>query len=97
MRNAAILAFVAALSGGVTALLAAFRGRRSIPKWSFVAGMILLALESICSGLAAHTDQGGEAIQYWQQWRLVAMSFLPGTWLLFSFTFARGNAGEFLF
>ena len=25
------------------------------------------------------------------------MSFLPGTWLLFSFTFARGNAGEFLF
>ena len=58
MRNAAILAFVAALLGGVTALLAAFRERRSIPKWSFVAGMILLALESIFSGLAAQTDQG---------------------------------------
>ena len=59
--------------------------------------MSLLALESIFSGLAAHTDQGGEAIRYWQQWRLVAMSFLPGTWLLFSFSYARGNAREFLF
>ena len=97
MKNAAILAFVAALLGGVTALLAAFREHRSIPKWSFVAGMTLLALESVFSGLAAHTDQGGEAIRYWQQWRLVTMSFLPGTWLLFSFSYARGNAGEFLF
>jgi putative PEP-CTERM system histidine kinase len=97
MKNAAILAFVAALLGGATALLAVFRERRSIPKWSFVAGMILLALESVFSGLAAHTDQGGEAIRDWQQWRLVAMSFLPGTWLLFSFSYARGNAGEFLF
>jgi putative PEP-CTERM system histidine kinase len=97
MRNAAILAFVAALLGGLTALVAAFRERRSIPKWSFVAGMTLLALESVFSGLAAHTDQGGEAIRYWQQWRLVAMSFLPGTWLVFSFSYARGNAKEFLF
>jgi putative PEP-CTERM system histidine kinase len=97
MKNAAILAFVAALLGGVTALLAAFRERRSIPKWSFATGMTLLALESVFSGLAAHTDQGSEAIKYWHQWRLVAMSLLPGTWLLFSFTFARGNAREFLF
>jgi putative PEP-CTERM system histidine kinase len=97
MKNAAILAFAAAFLGGVTALLAAFRERRSIPKWSFVTGMTLLALESIFSGLAAHTDRGGEAIRYWQQWRLAAMSFLPGTWLLFSFSYARGNAVEFLY
>jgi putative PEP-CTERM system histidine kinase len=97
MRNAAILAFVAAFLGGVTALLAAFRERRALPKGCFVAGMSLLALESIFSGLAAHTDQGSEAIGYWQQWRLVAMSLLPGTWLLFSFSYARGNATEFLF
>ncbi len=96
MKNAAILAFAAALMGGVTALLAVFRERKSIPKLSFVAGMILLVLESIFSGLAAQTDKGSEAIRYWQQWRLVAMSFLPGTWLLFSISYARGNAGEFL-
>src|ERR1035441_5644189 len=97
MRNAAILAFFAALLGGVAGLLAALRERRSIPKWCFVAGMALLALESVFSGLAAHTDQGGDAIKYWQQWRLAAMSFLPGTWLLFSFSYARGNSREFLF
>jgi putative PEP-CTERM system histidine kinase len=97
MRNAAILAFVAALLGGVVAVLAAFRERRSIAKWSFVAGMTLLALESLFSGLAAHTDQGGEAVKYWQQWRLATLSLLPGTWLLFSLSYARGNSREFLF
>ena len=96
-RNAAILAFVAALLGGLAALLAVLRERRSIPKWCFVAGMALLALESLFSGLADLTDQGGEAIKYWQQWRLAAMSFLPGVWLLFSFSYPRGNHREFLF
>ena len=89
--------FCRRLAGRGDGVVGLFRERRSIPKWSFVAGMILLALESVFSGLAAHTDQGGEAIRYWQQWRLVAMSFLPGTWLLFSFSYARGNAGGFLF
>jgi putative PEP-CTERM system histidine kinase len=58
--------------------------------------MVLLALESIFSSLSAHTDQGSEAVKYWQQWRLVAMSLLPGTWLLFSLSYARGNFREFL-
>ena len=58
--------------------------------------MILLALESVFSGLAAYTDQGGDAVKYWQQWRLLAMSFLPGTWLIFSLSYARGNSREFL-
>jgi putative PEP-CTERM system histidine kinase len=96
MKNAGILAFIAALAGGVTALLAVFRERRAVPKWSFVTGMTLLALESVFSGLAASTEEGGEAIRHWQQWRLVAMSFLPATWLLFSVSYARGNAAEFL-
>jgi putative PEP-CTERM system histidine kinase len=92
-----MLAFAAALLGVVVALSAAFRERRSISKWCFVAGMTLLALESIFSGLAAHTtDQGSETIKYWQHWRLVAMAFLPGTWLMFSLSYARGNYREFL-
>jgi putative PEP-CTERM system histidine kinase len=32
----------------------------------------------------------------WQNWRLIAMSFLPGVWLIFSLTYARGNYSEFL-
>jgi putative PEP-CTERM system histidine kinase len=97
MKHADILAFAAAWMGGAAALAAAFRERRPISKWCFVAGMILLALESIFTGLAAHTDQGSEAVKYWQQWRLVALSFLPGIWLVFSLSYARGNYQEFLF
>lgn len=37
-----------------------------------------------------------EEITYWQKWRLTVMSFLPGIWLLFSLTYARGNFLDFL-
>jgi putative PEP-CTERM system histidine kinase len=33
---------------------------------------------------------------YWQDWRLLAMSFLPGIWLFFSLSYGRGNYLEFL-
>ncbi len=32
----------------------------------------------------------------WQNWRLLTMSFLPAIWLLFSLSYSRGNAREFL-
>ena len=31
----------------------------------------------------------------WQAWRLVAMTFLPAVWLLFSLSYARGNYRQF--
>jgi putative PEP-CTERM system histidine kinase len=96
MRNAAILAFAGAVVSAATALLAAFRERRSTPKFCFVAGMLLLSLESFFAGMAANTDSGGLAIRYWHEWEFAAKSLLPGTWLLFSLTYARGNAREFL-
>jgi putative PEP-CTERM system histidine kinase len=33
---------------------------------------------------------------YWQNWRMVANAFLPGVWLFFSLTYARGNYQESL-
>ena len=33
---------------------------------------------------------------YWQSWRLLAMSLLPGIWLFFSLSYGRGNYREFL-
>jgi putative PEP-CTERM system histidine kinase len=95
MRSAVILAFSAAITGAVTATWAAVRERRSIPKWSFVAGIYLLAIDSLLSGLAAATENPAEAIE-WQQWRILTMSLLPVTWLLFSLSYARGNAAEFI-
>lgn len=81
--------------GGLVALIAAFRERGSIPKWSFVAGMLVFSVESIFSALAAQTDTDPD-VRLWLHWRLAAMSLLPGIWLVFALTYARGNVREFL-
>jgi putative PEP-CTERM system histidine kinase len=91
--NAVTLDYSAAVLGGVIALIAAIRERRSLAGWFFVAGMVLLSCESVFSGLAAVFPN--EAAR-WENWALLAMSLLPGTWLCFSLSYARGNYGEFL-
>jgi putative PEP-CTERM system histidine kinase len=96
MNNAVILAFVAASLSGALALVFAWYERRSIAHLSFVAGMAVLAVESIFGGLAASATLPEEMV-YWQNWRLLAMSCLPGTWFLFSLSYGRGNHREFLF
>ena len=95
MSAAAILAFSAAFCGGAIALLAAFRERRSAAVWFFVAGMAMLSCESVFSGLM--TEAGSrEQAGHWENWALLSMSLLPGTWLFFSLSYARGNHREFL-
>lgn len=96
MKHVDILAFAAAFMGFATAIMAAFRERRALPKSCLVVGLLLLALESFFTGLAANPDISLERVAAWQQLRLLVMSLLPGTWLLFSLSYARGNAKEFL-
>ena len=95
MSNADILAFASALFCSVLALIVAWNERRSVAHWAFVAGMLALAVEEVCFALTADAASPEEMV-YWQNWRLVAMSFLPGIWLFFSLSYARGNYSEFL-
>ena len=95
MNNAVIFAFTGATVSGALALLFAWYERRSIAHLSFVLGMALLAAESVFSGLTA-TSTLPEEMVYWQNWRLLAMSFLPSIWLFFSLSYGRGNHREFL-
>jgi len=95
MNNAAILAFSAAIVSGTLALLFAWYERRSIAHLSFVLGLAVLAMECVLSGLTATATLPEEMI-YWQNWRLSAMSFLPGVWLFFSLSYGRGNHREYL-
>ena len=92
---AVILAYFSAVLGVAVAIAGTLRERRSVAHWFFVAGMAALSAEGIFSGLTADGLLPEELI-YWQNWRLVALSFLPGTWLLFSLSYARGNFREFL-
>ena len=95
MSNADTLGFASAIFCGVLALIVAWNARRSLAHWAFVAGMVALAAEDVCFALTSDAASPEEMV-YWQNWRLVAMSFLPGIWLLFSLTYARGNYSEFL-
>jgi len=93
--NAVILAFSAAFFGVVTALIALWRERRCLAIWLFAAGMALLALESVFSGLNENALLAEDKM-YWENWAVVTTAFLGGTWLSFSLTYARGNYREFL-
>ena len=95
MNTTIIFAYASAALGAALALGGALRARRSVSRWAFVAGMVMLAMERVCNGLYVGTSSL-EDMHYWQEWGLVAATFLPGVWLLFSLTYARGNAREFL-
>src|ERR1039458_5346064 len=95
MSAAVMLDFAGAFFAGAIALLAAWRARRSVAGWCFVAGMALLACESAFSGFGAKAVFPEEAVA-WENGAVLAMALLPGTWLLFSLTYARGNYREFL-
>ena len=95
MSNADILGFSSALFCGILALIVAWNKRRSVAHWAFVAGMLTMAVEDILFALTADATLPEEMV-YWQNWRLVAMSFLPSIWLFFSLSYARGNYLESL-
>jgi putative PEP-CTERM system histidine kinase len=95
MDFACIFAFASALFATAIAAVMAWSARRSIAHWSIAAGMAALAAESVCSGFAADALLPDEIV-YWQSWSIVALAFVPATWLLFSLSYARGNYREFI-
>lgn len=95
MTTADFLAWAGAAAGGTLALFVAWSERRSVACLAFVAGIFALAAESLLIGLVAEAATPEEMI-YWQGWSLVVASFLPGIWLLFGLSYARGNYREFL-
>ncbi len=68
--------------------------RKSVARLAFGGGMLALSAEAFCSGMASLSSRP-DAILHWRGFGLVAASFFPGFWLLFSLTYARGNANDF--
>ncbi|MGZ4962649.1 MAG: XrtA/PEP-CTERM system histidine kinase PrsK [Limisphaerales bacterium] len=95
MSSATMLAYAGA---GWAVLLAAMVVRekhRSIAHWCFALGMVVLAVENVFVALSFEAFDIRE-IALWQYCRIVTLSFSPILWLVFSLTYARGNAREFL-
>lgn len=63
--------------------------------WAFALGIVAIGAEEILGGISSNSDALSVVLR-WQSWRLLALAFLPGFWLLFSLCYARGNAREFL-
>lgn len=95
MNLAAFLAYAAAFFGGVLAFLVGWSERHSFARRTFVAGMALLSIESIFSGLSLSATSGDDAV-YCLNWSLLSTAVLPGVWLLFSLAYGRGNYRDFV-
>lgn len=95
MNIAALISYASALLALAMAVSVLWKERRSLAHLSFVAGLLILSAEAIFHArfLQATTP---DALVAWQKWRLMATSFLPAVWLLFSLTYGRGNSREFV-
>lgn len=85
-----ILGVCSGLLAVLLALAAFFRTHWSVPRTCFVAGMGLLAADSMLGALAADALRPDQAVG-WVRWKLVTLSLLPAVWLPFSLSYARGS------
>jgi putative PEP-CTERM system histidine kinase len=72
-----------------------FHERRSLSRWCFCGGMVLLAIEAIFGTISLRADSAAE-LQRWQTFAWMTKAFVAGPWLCFSLVYSRGNYGEFL-
>ena len=84
------LPFAAALASAGIALLAVVRKTPSAATWCFAAGMAVLGMDSLCTGMSLRATQFGEALT-WLTRGMAAKALLPAIWLAFSVTYSRGD------
>ena len=80
---------------GALALAVVARRKRSLAQWAFSGGMLVFAAVNCFYGFELGSSTP-EAIRSWHNAEWLALALLPGPWLLFSLTYARGNYREFL-
>jgi putative PEP-CTERM system histidine kinase len=95
LRINSSLPLIAAAFSMALVIAVSLRHRRSIPGFSFAAGMMVFAAEAVVEGLGAR-QSSIDAIGYWEWLALAVRSLIPGLWLMFSLTYSRGDSREFL-
>ena len=96
MHLVMLLPFVSSACAVFMAAAALLRSRANSANWALVLGMVVLAAEVFCTGMTMLPPFLLYQMVRWQEWRLVFDSFIPGVWLWFSLSYARGNARVFL-
>ncbi len=95
MNVSILLAYMAAFFAAALALVAVCQRQRSMSSWLLAGGFAVLSSDSLFAALAADSLQPSDVVS-WSQWRLVTMALLPLLWFLFTLTYSRGNARDFL-
>lgn len=88
-----LLSFAGASLCLILAVIVFLRDRHSLVHRTYVAGMVVLAIESGLAGLSFQSHFFEEVI-FWQRIKLISTALLPGIWLLFSMSFGRGESKE---
>lgn len=94
MTFEALLAYLGASLAIVGGGVLCQRSHTLVPR-AFALGMLVLALREACVGLGAQTLLPVDAL-YWRRLGWMITTVLPGSWLLFSISFARSNYRELL-
>jgi putative PEP-CTERM system histidine kinase len=90
-----VLALGAGMFSAGLAAAAVCRKQRSVASWCFSLGMLIFALESLFGAIGNDSPLPQKAA-FWETLSLIAKSFLPGVWLIFSLTYSRANYRDFL-
>ena len=96
MTLSSILSYIGALFSVGLAVLVFVRDRKAFVHRIFAAGMVLLAIEAVISGISLKALFPGEVL-YWHRIRLIDEAVIPGIWLLFALAYSRINYKEIIF
>jgi putative PEP-CTERM system histidine kinase len=94
MSISTFLSFAAVYFSLIMAVAVLFRDRQSHYHRIFAAGMFLFAAEEVFRGFGSRAVLPADVI-YWQELGLFVSAILPGVWLAFSFSYARGSGSSF--
>jgi putative PEP-CTERM system histidine kinase len=89
------LPFVAAMFSLSLALGSLLPKQRSLAKWYFFAGMVVLAVDSLLAGVTLRATEPSEVLHGLTRGWIVT-SFLPSAWLGFTLAYSRGDYRESL-
>ena len=89
------LPFAAAILSLLLAVASVLRKKPSPATWFFCAGMAVLGIDGLFTGLGLRATSLDELVR-WMTAGLAVKSLVPVIWLCFSLTYSRGNPREFL-
>src|SRR5579863_6196227 len=96
MNFASVVCALGALCACALAVASLIRRRRALSDYAFAGGMLGLSLEQALAWMSVRGQVSDRTLIAWQKDYLLAGALLTFFWLLFSLSYARGNARQFL-